>query len=81
MALPTDGKVATLPDTPRNLRATPGAQQVQIMWEAPTSNGRAPILYYEYRVGTSDWTIVRGARSADIADLTNGQINSSKSGR
>ena len=51
------------------------------MWEAPTSNGRAPILYYEYRVGTSDWTIVRGARSADIADLTNGQINSSKSGR
>ncbi len=43
------------------------------MWEAATSNGRAPILYCEYRVGTSDRTIVRGARSADIADLTNGQ--------
>ena len=36
----------SVPDAPTGLKATPGANQMSLSWNAPVSNGGAPIDYY-----------------------------------
>ena len=52
---------ATEPDAPTGLSATVGDQRVDLSWTAPTSNGGATILRYEYEQdGSGTWTSTGG---------------------
>jgi prepilin-type N-terminal cleavage/methylation domain-containing protein len=43
----------TVPSAPRNLKATPGNQQITLNWDSPLDNGGSAIQYYKiYRGGT-----------------------------
>ena len=66
---------ATEPDAPTGLSATVSDQEVDLIWTAPTSNGGAPILRYEYELDFSGtWTSTGGtATSYTVTGLTNGQ--------
>ena len=65
----------TEPEAPESLRFTPGDQQVTLRWRAPTNDGGAPILRYEYELDFSDtWTSTGGtASSYTVTGLNNGQ--------
>ena len=52
------------PSIPRNLLAEPGDRQVTLSWGAPSSDGGARIVRYEYRLQVGDgavgrWQIIR----------------------
>ena len=66
---------ATEPDAPRNLRSTPGNEQVTLRWTAPASDGGAPITRYEYEQNSSGtWTSTGGTTTSyTVRGLTNGQ--------
>ena len=66
---------ATVPGAPTGLSATVGNQQVELSWTAPSSNGGATILRYEYEQDLSGtWTSTGGtATSYTVRNLTNGQ--------
>ena len=68
--------MATVPDAPTGLSATPGNEQVTLRWRAPASNGGAPITRYEYEQDFSGtWTSTGGTgTSYTVRDLTNGQL-------
>ena len=73
----------TVPGAPRNVAAAPLDRSARLTWEAPASDGGAPITGYEYRVtqpGSSEgvgWQTVSGSdvdtRSYEVPGLTNGQ--------
>ncbi len=63
---------------PRYLSATGGDGQVALAWDAPASDGGAPILRYEYRhreIGADFevWTSAGTATAATVAGLVNGR--------
>ena len=66
---------ATEPGAPRDLSATISDRRVELRWTAPTSNGGARILRYEYELDNSGtWTTTGGtATSTTVRNLTNGQ--------
>ena len=65
------------PSAPRNLRATPGNGRVTLSWEAPSSDGGAPITDYAYRVdGTGAWRSAGLDLREEVGDLTNGREHS-----
>ena len=50
------GSTTTAPGAPRNLTAVGGNGQVVLSWDAPASDGGAPITDYEYRInGRNPW--------------------------
>ena len=66
---------ARAPDAPTNLSATVSDQSVDLIWTAPTNDGGATILRYEYELDFSGaWTSTGGtATSTTVRNLTNGQ--------
>ena len=52
-------EIDSVPSAPRNLQATAGNGTVTLSWDAPSSNGGAPILYYNISRdnGGGWWTI------------------------
>ena len=71
--------LATLPEAPQNLEASAGDGQVTLKWEAPSSDGGAPILRYQHRYAAgatvpagTDWTSAGTALTATVKDLVNG---------
>ena len=64
---------ALTPPAPLDLTATPGDAEVRLAWEAPSSNGGAPIERYEYRVDGGEWIGTRLNRWVTVTGLTNGQ--------
>ena len=64
---------AEIPSAPRNLGATPGDAEVELSWDAPSSNGGSAIVRYEYRIdGSGHWVpVAAGARVATARGLTN----------
>ena len=73
----------TVPGAPRNVAAAPLDRSAQLTWEAPASDGGAPITGYEYQVtqpGSGEgvgWQTVSGSdvdtRSYEAPSLTNGR--------
>ena len=57
---------ATLPSQPLNLKAVPGAGQVQLSWDAPSSTGGVPVTMYKVYRGTVQTSL------AWIANVTTG---------
>ena len=50
------GPAASVPEPPGKLTAAGGDGEVVLTWEAPSSDGGAPITDYEYRIdGTDPW--------------------------
>ena len=66
---------ARAPDAPTGLGATVSDQSVDLIWTAPTNDGGATILRYEYELDFSGtWTSTGGtATSYTVRNLTNGQ--------
>lgn len=72
--------VATVPDAPTSLTATPSSTQMALSWTAPVNNGGASISDYlvEYKLATepTTWTTfndgVSGVTTALVTSLTNG---------
>ena len=67
---------ATEPDAPTGLSATTGNGQVTLRWTAPTNDGGATILRYEYELDFSGtWTSTGGTiTSTTVRNLTNDQF-------
>ena len=67
--------LATVPDAPTGLRATPGNEQVTLRWRAPANDGGQPTTHYEYEQNSSGIWISTGsaATSYTVRNLTNGQ--------
>ena len=64
----------TTPGAPQRLRSEPGDAEVTLRWDAPTSDGRSPILRYEYAIdGSETWIDAGGDLEETVRDLTNGQ--------
>ena len=73
----------TVPGAPRNVAAAPLDRSARLTWDAPASDGGAPITGYEYRVtqpGSDEgvvWQTVSGSdvdtRSYEVPGLTNGE--------
>ena len=62
---------ATEPDAPTGLSATVGDQMVDLSWTAPTSNGGATILRYEYEQnGSGTWTSTGGTAPSYTVDAS-----------
>lgn len=69
--------VATVPDAPTALAATPASTQVSLSWTAPSDNGGSDITDYviQYKSGSTWTTYVDGvstATTAIVPGLTNG---------
>ena len=64
---------ALTPPAPLDLTATPGDAEVRLAWEAPSSDGGAPIERYEYRIDGREWIGTRLNRWVTVTGLTNGQ--------
>ena len=65
---------AATPSAPRNLFATPGDGQVTLGWEAPASDGGAPIIKYEVsKDGGANWSDAESNTGHTFFGLTNGQ--------
>lgn len=72
--------VATVPDAPTSLTATPSSTQMALSWTAPVNNGGASISDYlvEYKLATepTTWTTfndgVSASTTALVTSLTNG---------
>ena len=66
---------ARAPDAPTGLGATVSDQSVDLIWTAPTNDGGATILRYEYELDFSGtWTSTGGtATDYTVRNLTNGQ--------
>lgn len=64
--------LATPPGAPTNLVATPGDGSLSIAFNAPSSNGGAPITNYEYKVDSGAWTSASTSTSpVVVTGLTN----------
>ena len=64
-------------ETPLNLSGVPGSQQVTLSWSAPTGDGVARALVYQYGEDGGGITLVDSTNSSNdstitITDLTNG---------
>lgn len=71
--------VATVPDAPTNLTASPESTQVVLSWTAPAQDGGADITDYliQYKSGSTWTTYVDGvstSTSATVPGLTNGTL-------
>ena len=69
---------AAEPGAPRELSASPGDRQVVLSWDAPLSDGGAPIIRYEHRYkasggGFGAWTSAGTQRTATVTGLVNGR--------
>ena len=62
--------LATVPEAPANLTAAAGERQVMLDWEAPASDGGAPISDYEYRFAEGAAPPSGAAWRSAGADLT-----------
>ena len=76
-AAATPAAPATIPDAPQNLAAAPGDGRVTLTWQAPASDGGAPIVRYDISYGepgSGSTTEITGDDSltAMIVGLTNG---------
>ena len=67
------------PDAPQSLTATPSDGEVALTWDAPASDGGAPVTTYQYRQSTDGgtswdpaWTDISGTASHTITGLING---------
>ena len=64
----------TTPGAPQNLSWAPGDGQVTLSWDAPSSDGGAAIIRYEYETDDSGTWIDAGTdRRVTVTGLTNGQ--------
>ena len=61
----------TVPNAPTSLTGSALSGGVRLSWTAPTNTGGLPILYYEYRIGTSGtWTSTGSAATTfDVLGL------------
>ena len=70
---------ATLPEAPQILTAAAGDGWVMLKWEAPSSDGGAPILRYEYRFAAgatvpagTGWISAKESPTVAVSGLGNG---------
>lgn len=71
----------TVPGQVTSLSATAGSSSAFLIWSAPTSNGRSPILDYtiEYRLGLNgSWTAFQDGITNSTAAIINGLSDNSQ---
>jgi len=54
----TDGGASNRPSAPRNFRAEPGDESLELHWEEPLDDGGSPIVRYERSVNGGAWQTV-----------------------
>ena len=71
--------VPTAPSAPENLAGTPGDREVELVWEAPASDGGSAVTGYEYRHAegvsvpeATPWQSAGASLTATVGSLTNG---------